>query len=38
MNLLIDNPALHGNINWVGLILFCIVCGICVYVLWNEKQ
>jgi len=38
MNLLIDNPVLHGNINWVGLILLCIVCAICTYVFWNEKQ
>jgi len=38
MNLLIDNPVLHGNINWFGLIVFCTLCGICVWVLWNEKQ
>jgi len=38
MNLLIDNPVLHGNINWVGLILFCIACGITIYVLWGEKR
>ena len=38
MNMLIDNPKLHGNINLFGLMVFCVICGITIYVLWNEKQ
>jgi len=37
-NLIIDNPTLHGNINWFGLALFCIACGLCVWVFYKQGQ
>ena len=38
MNLLIDNPTLYGNVNWFGVIVFTIVCGIAIWVLMKEKN